>query len=338
MAEATRTTGRHIAVWAGIIVSVAILAYLAFNLDWQTLGREFRNVRLLYMPLLLAVFLLNFWIRALRWRHLLPTDAGLSRWRLCEAATVGLMANFILPLRAGEFVRPWVLSRWQPVSFSTAFASVVTERVFDSLALIILFGILLGQHAEMPAFVAAGANILAAMAVVILALMIYTYCCSDQVSRLAKRIISVVLGSRHPRLADRILHMLDEFLAGLRAISSFRELAFVIFWTALLWLSFILLYQGGLWAFGLAPSWWIGLALCVMIALAVAAPGAPGFIGTFQVGCIVALGLYGLSEEFAVAYSVVLHALQVVSTVLLGLLILHRRGLQIADLKEHAHK
>ncbi len=326
------------AVWLGILVSAVIVGYLAFNLDWDTLGREFQRVNLLYVPLLLLILLLTLWIRALRWRHLLPSDAKLSRLRLFEATTVGFMASFILPLRAGEFVRPWVLSRWQPVTFSTAFASIVTERVFDALSLIALLGLLLGQHDEMPAFVSTGANILAAIALGVLALMVYTYFCADQASRFAKRIVTGLLGRRFPKLTDKLLGMLDGFLDGLRAISSFKELALVIFWSITLWLGYVLLYQCGLWAFDIYPTWWIGVALCVMIALAVAAPGAPGFIGTFQLGCIVGLGLYGLSEEFAVAYSVVQHALQVITTVLLGLIILHKRGLHLADLKEHSHK
>jgi len=338
MAEGTRSIGRHLAVWGGILVSTVILGYLAINLDWATLGREFQRVKLLYVPALLLILLVTFWIRALRWRHLLPTEAKLSRLRLFEATVVGFTASFILPLRAGEFVRPWVLSRWQPVGFSTAFASIVTERVFDALSLISLLGLLLGQHDKMPAFVATGANILAVVALGILAIMVYTYCCADQTSRFAKRIVSSILGRRFPKLTTKLLGMLDGFLDGLRAISSFKELAFVIFWSFTLWLGHVLLYQCGLWAFGIHPSWWIGVALCVMIALAVAAPGAPGFIGTFQLGCIVALGLYGLSEEFAVAYSVVQHALQVVATVLLGLAILHKRGLHLADLKQHSHK
>ncbi len=134
----------------------------------------------------------------------------------------------------------------------------MTERVFDALALVALLGILLGQHDEMPAFVSTGANALAVIAFVILSLMIYAYFCSNQISRFAKRIVTAVVGRKHPKLADKLLHMLDGFLAGLRAISSFKELAFVIFWTAALWLTFVLLYQCGLWAFGLTPSWWTG--------------------------------------------------------------------------------
>ena len=73
-----------------------------------------------------------------------------------------------------------------------------------------------------------------------------------------------------------------------------------------------------------------------MASLAVAAPGAPGFLGTFQLGCVVALTMFGFSEEFAVAYSVVLHSLQVNSVVLAGFLILHRRGLHLGDIQKKA--
>ena len=54
-------------------------------------------------------------------------------------------------------------------------------------------------------------------------------------------------------------------------------------------------YQVALWMFGEFPSFWVGTMINVMLALAVAAPSAPGFIGTYQFGCVVALTyIYGV--------------------------------------------
>lgn len=336
MAETSSPTRHAAAVWISLLVSVAILAFLAYRLEWATFYQELGRIKLLYVPLLVLLVFLTFWIRALRWRHLLPTDAEASRMKLFEATLVGFTATFVLPLRAGEFIRPWVLSRWQPVRFSVGFASIVTERVFDALSLMVFLALTVGNLEEVPPLVTAGANMLGIVAVAILALMIYSYLYSARLIRFGERVIEMLLGKRHPKLSAKLISMTDEFLSGLRGISSFKELSWVVFWSLVLWLELVLIYQCGLWSFGLDPSWWVGLTVSVMVALAVAAPGAPGFLGTFQLGCVVGLSLYGFSEEFAVAYSVVLHSIQVITVVVAGFLILHRRGLHLGEIRKKA--
>ena len=145
-----------------------------------------------------------------------------------------------------------------------------------------------------------------------------------------------MLGRRFPALAQKLVDMAEGFLEGLRGISSAKDLAWSIFWSLGLWALLVVLYQVGLWAFGLDASLWVGVTICVMIALAVAAPGAPGFVGTFQLGCVVALALFGYSEELGVAYSIVLHALQVITVVIYGFVILNRRGMQRRDMQKDA--
>jgi uncharacterized protein (TIRG00374 family) len=328
---------RRTAIWLGLLVSGGILGWLALNLDWEAFLREFRRVRIVPIAAVALLTYLSLWIRALRWRHLLPSHAKLSRRRIFDATAVGFTANLVLPLRAGEIVRPWILSRWQPVGFATGFASVVVERVFDAFALIGLLGLSLTRIEQTPPFVHSGAAVLSGAAFAILLLMLYAYFHSAGIMRMTEWLLNATVAKARPALAKKLLRMAREFIEGLRGISNFKELALVLFWSIVLWLEISLLYHTGLLAFGIPePNPWIGLTLNVMIALAVAAPGAPGFIGTFQLGCVVALGIYGYTREFALAYSVVLHVTEVLPTVLLGLFILHRRGLAFRDIRKHA--
>ncbi len=333
------TSPRHhrTAVWLGLLVSGGILAWLALHLDWPAFLREFRRVRIVPILIIVALIYLSLWIRAVRWRHLLPSHANISRRRLFDATAVGFTANLILPLRAGEIVRPWFLSRGQPLGFATGFASIVVERVFDAFVLMVLLGLSISRIEETPPFVRSGAIALAAVALSILALMIYAYFHSGRIVRLAEWFLDATVARVKPSLAKKLLRMAHEFTEGLRGISNIKELALVLFWSVVLWLEISLLYHVGLLAFGVAdPDPWIGVTVNVMIAVAIAAPGAPGFLGTFQLGCVVALALFGYSREFGLAYSVVLHATEVIPTVLLGLVILHRRGLALRDLRRQA--
>ena len=334
-----KNQGRTIAIFTSGLLSLAILVGLGLRLDWVVLVNEFGRINWLYLPLLVLLTLGTFWVRALRWRHLLPKGSDgseVSRICLFEATLVGFTATFILPLRVGEIIRPWVLSRWQPVKFSTGLASIVTERVFDALTLMVILGVTFAKLESLPPIISVGARVIAILAISILAVLVAAYLGSNKMTQWAERMILWTLEKRHPKLANRLVMMIEDFLSGLRGISSLRDLAWVILWSATLWALLILLYQVGLWSFGLNASLWIGVTLCVMMALAVAAPGAPGFVGTFQLGCVIALSIFGYPEEFSVAYSIILHALQAITVVVAGFWILHRRGLHMVDLKKKA--
>ena len=335
--KAPEQVGRKkgLAIGIGVLVSVLIVGALAATMDWAAFFREFSRLEYRYLPLVVFLVYLSFWIRALRWRHLLPSELELSRDKLFRATLVGFFASFVLPLRAGEFVRPWAASRWQPVSFSRAFASVVTERVFDVLALLFFLGICLTKIENVPDFVTIGAKLLGLIAFAILFVMLGAYFQGERLWRFADWVFAILLKARAPKAYDQLSGMLKEFLEGLKAISNGRELFFVLFWSFVLWAEMALFYQVGIWLFGEWPSIWVGVLVNVMVALAVAAPSAPGFIGTFQLGCVAALSIvFGYSKEFAVAYSIICHSIQVLLTVVGGLVVLKLEGVGFQELSK----
>ena len=269
----------------------------------------------------------------MRWRFLLPKSGEYSTKTLFNACVIGNLASYALPLRAGEFVRPWVLSRKKQVSFTAAFASVVTERVFDVMTMLSLLGICLSQIENPPALITIGAKLLSVVAGIILAMMCVAYFRADFLLQLCSSICNVLF-KKLPSLSEKIQGIAREFVQGLRAISSFKDVLAVIFWSYALWLEFALIYHSMMLAFGESPSLWVAQVINVIVALAVAAPSAPGFLGTFQFGCVTALsGIYKYSQEFAVAYSIFAHATQVIFTVIIGIFALRSEGLRFGELK-----
>ena len=90
--------------------------------------------------------LLGFWIRAVRWGSLIGTPRPIPSASLFGATMIGFMANNILPLRLGEFIRPWALARRERLSKTTLFATVVVERAIDMVTLLVIFGLSLLVH------------------------------------------------------------------------------------------------------------------------------------------------------------------------------------------------
>jgi len=210
----------------------------------------------------------------------------------------------------------------------------VIERVFDVLVMLSLFAYALNGIQGAPAWAAVCVRGLSVIAGLIVCIMLVAYFRGEMVSRLINRVVDAALAERMPKLAERVREMSSEFILGLKTISSAKELAWTIFWSWALWLSVSVYYYLGLVGFGMESGFNASNVVNVFIALAVAAPSAPGFLGTFQLGCDAALsGVYGYAHELALAYSVVLHFLQLLSTVFLGFLMLRYEGLRFRSLQ-----
>ncbi len=324
----------HLGLLAGFALSGAILVYLLAQLEWETFFAELGRVNLFWLPLLVATFVASNWIRAIRWQHLLPNDVGLPTMKLFSGVNLGTLATCVLPLRAGEFIRPWVISRSKRVSFPCAFSSVVTERVFDILAMLTLFIVTLGGIDNPPPWAMVCAKALGVVAAAVVSVMILAYVKGDLTRKVSAAVINAMFAKAAPRAAAKLTEIADEFISGLNAISSGKELLLIVFWSYALWLCMSGFYYMGLLAFGSTLGFTAANAVNVCIALAVAAPSAPGFIGTFQIGCLAALHqIYGESSEFALAYSVVLHVVQMITAIALGFWMLHFEGMSFSQLR-----
>ncbi len=328
-------TRSHAFLIVSCSLSIVLLFYLFSEVKFSLLISEFENINFFYVPILCLLVWLGLWIRAIRWRYLLPKNISFRAGDLYDATTLGLLSSLILPLRAGEIVRPWVLSRNASVSFSAALASIITERVFDVLAILFLCALSFSRLEHAPIFVVVGAKSLGVLCGIMIVIIIGSYYKPDLAVSLGQTICKRMLFFTQPSFIEKISKMWDEFVYGLMAISRFRDIAIVFLWSLLLWGAFSAYYQLGLWMFGREADLWVGITINVVVALAVAAPSAPGFLGTFQLGCVVALhNIYGFPEELALGYSVIVHVLQFVSMFILGFVVLRRKQLRFSDLKK----
>ena len=326
--------GKLVSLFVGIGISAALIAGFAYAIDWKAFGAELHRINPVLLLPSCCFVVAAFWLRALRWKLLLPkSDTSSTRVRF-DAIAVSFLATFILPFRAGEIIRAWALYRWEGTPIATGFASVVVERAFDVLAVLFLLGLALMHVDKAPPEVISGAVALAAFAGVILAGMIASYFFSAQMLAMLKWGLNLILSEKRSGLRDAILKIGEEFIGGLKAISSVKELGAVLVWSLVLWTSSAGSLYSTLLAFGEHPSFWVAIGTSSIIALAVAIPSAPGFLGTYHFGCWVALSLvYGYTKDLAVAVAVVLHTINLVMIVALGIWVLKNRGMSFRDLK-----
>jgi uncharacterized protein (TIRG00374 family) len=324
---------RKLPLILSIIVSLGLIIYLFSRVDLNSFLNQFDRVNLaLFIPYFIfyvALTFLSFYLRAIRWRELLPNGRELSLSALFDATFLGTFGNTVLPLRAGEFIRPWALSKWQPITFGASFAGVVSERVFDVFALMVCIGLASGELHELPEIVIVGARALGLVALIIAVGMIISYFYAAQVIEISKKCLIIFPA----QIRERLLSLITEFVNGLKSIKNLKGLAIVIGSSLLIWAVISLAAQVVLWMFDIYPSFWVGFVTNIMVGLAVAAPSSPGFVGVIQAGCVLSLSrIYHYEEEFALAYSLLYHLLSVLVIVIYSLFVLTKRGLKLSSL------
>jgi glycosyltransferase 2 family protein len=300
-------------LWLGVGVSV-VFAWLAVR---GAKPGEVRDALTAMEPLWLLpaglLLVAAFALRAVRWRSLFTPDSRPPLGDVVRALYVGYLFNAVLPLRAGEVARVVALRRRGRASLAETTATIVVERLFDVLSLLLLLFVMLPWLPSLgfeAAATALAATLVGVLAVSIAAVVLYG-------ERLAAAAIR--LFARLPRLSEeRLSGPAEHVLRGLAGLRTARMGLVAFGWTTLSWLVVGL----GFWllqlAFGIELSPLAGLLVVIAIGLAMILPNTPGALGVFEGATVLALAAYGVDESAALSYALVLHALSIVPFLLLA--------------------
>ncbi len=323
-------------VGLGCLVSLVALYVVFKDVDVQALGNSFKQVA--WWPLLpfLGFFVVHVFCRSLRWRYLLPqTQQKRPTLRmLFDSMMLGNLATFLLPFRLGEFIRPLVLTRWSEYSFASSFVSVVIERFFDLSAVLISFMVIVQMLPDLPQWLHVAALSLGTISVGLLIFLIGA-------CLLPELILSVVRAFLRPlpqSIAKRLSQFVGDLVKGASVIRTPSRLLAILLLTTVVWLTAYLQFYSLLFMFPFNTSFLLSVALGVFVALAIALPSAPGFLGVFQIGCVAAFNLFSYPETDAQVYSIITHALTYALTILIGFWLVAVHNLNLFELKRAAEQ
>lgn len=321
-----------------IAISGAFLYWALDGIHFGEVVAELKRVHLAPLLACVAIATSTFMLRIFRWKILLRADDGsaLSNGPLWHAIAIGFMANNVLPFRAGELLRSIAITRLARVRLTSALSSIAAERLFDGIALVSILtgGLLLsglpaaaevkGVRVSHIALVA-GATFVAGL---ILAGLVVAF------PKPAERLILKVVP--FPRLADRMVAMIEGVVHGLSVVKSPTRMLAVMAWSVGLWLvnvtSFYIAFQ----AFDIPVNFAGAMLMQGILAFAISVPTTPGFVGVFEAAIKATLLLYGLQDQVAVTYALVYHATTFVPITLLGTWSLIRTGLGLKTLRQEA--
>lgn len=297
---------RSVILAAGVVLGFVFLFLALRGADLSQVLHILReHARWGMMLLFLVLYFIFFWLKSLRWALLLRPHLRVDSGTLLPITLVGYAANVLFPMQLGEVARAYLAGRRLESDAAPLFISIVLERVFDLLAVMLCLGFALPALEELTPTVRAAAYvvvIIAALGLIALALYVWrtswVLACSD-----------ALLAHAPGRFRSWVRHQLEMGANGLHALRQAHLL-------------------GGVAALSLGM--WVVMAACCLIALrtveieagfataamtlflsviGLALPTTPGFIGTIQIAFVLALVPFGIGRDQAIAASIYYNAL-----------------------------
>ena len=329
---------RRIYVTIGIAISVILLWLLFRDIKFSELGHVLAGANYLWLIPNIFMIVLTMYQRAYRWKAMVAPIKDVQFKNLLAATCVGFMANNVLPLRLGEFVRAYSLSAQdKQISKSASMATIFVERmVFDLVALLMIFGAVfwLSQtlRAQVDDRIILGVYISIVIAIVgILAMLLF----ATRPGKIGDAIARYLFFLPHTA-KDKVRAAIIRFAEGLQFMKDFRATAWVGFQTIMIWvlmgISNIFVFQ----VFGFDVPFATAFVLLVVVSISILLPSSPGFVGVYHYGAMWSLMTYGISKEDAVSCALVLHATQYLVVTLMGFYFLKKEHLSLKKLEEEA--
>lgn len=322
------------------LLGLGLVALFLRNADLTRVAQAVRTARLDLLVAAVGLALLTYVVRTERWQYLLE-PLGPTRFATAFRTTViGFAASSVLPARAWEVLRPYLLARQEGLSATATFATIIVERILDLVAALILLAAYLiafdpGMAARDSALFAAirlGGLVMAPVAIVSMALMFALAGHPDRVQAWLGRAAGVLPA----RLVNWLTRVARLFADGFGVLRRPERLLASLAWSLVLWI----VICGETWAVARAfaipmpfVGSWLMLALLV-VGVAVPTPGAiGGYHEAFRLG---ATAFFGADNDEAVAGAILMHATSFVPVTILGAWFALRDGLNLRGVKQMA--
>ncbi len=263
--------------------------------------------------------------RIIRWYDLVkPLDESIKPGVVHRVCLVGFTAILLLPLRLGELIRPYLLSRRTSLSMSAVLGTAVVERVIDGLVMTgLLFVTLATYRGEAStSFAYATGGISAAVFVGALSFCLGAYWRRTQTVALVHRLFGIVSKG----LAEKLAGMLEAFIDGFKALVEAKTIGRFLALTLLYWGSnAVSMWVFARHGFGLDVGVWDMVTVMALLVIGIMIPAGPAMAGNFEYFMTRALGLFVVLEMFGVevtAFAASVHILQFVVIVVPGFVVM----------------
>jgi uncharacterized protein (TIRG00374 family) len=326
----------HVRTALVLLLAAGLLFLFLRNTDFSVVAAEMGRARADLLVASLLVTGLTYVLRAARWQYLLLPIGKVGLGLALKTTVIGFAATALLPARAGELLRPYLLARKAGFSATATFATIIVERLLDTITVVLLFAAYMlvfdtgMSTADATTFgqIKLGGAIAGAVSVVVLVVLFFLAGHPGTLQRLTLGISKVLPAS----LAERATGLVRTFAEGLAIVRQPKRLAAAVVFSLPLWLSI----AAGIWlvtrAFHIEMPFTGSFLIVALLVVGVAVP-TPGAVGGFHYFYkLGATAFFAASPDKAVGAALVLHAVSFVPVAIAGLILMAQEGLSLSRL------
>ncbi|MFL5747374.1 MAG: lysylphosphatidylglycerol synthase transmembrane domain-containing protein [Niastella sp.] len=291
---------------------------------WDDIKNAFRHANYLLIIPVMITLLLSHYSRALRWKILMEPMGFKPRVaNVYMSVLIGYMANLAVP-RLGEVLKCTILARYEKIPADKLVGTIVAERAFDVLCLVLVILITFFTQADLiggylnetlNTIVQSKTSSLSTTKIIIL------------VGMLLLGITAVVVVFKkfsHIKFIQKIKTIFEGIWHGITSVRYLKNKGWFIFHTIFIWSMYLLSVQIGFWAMKETAVYSIPNALSVLtmgsLAMIVPAPG--GGIGVYAWFVQNTMLIYGLKETIGFAFGQLMWSVQFFFSLISGFIAL----------------
>ena len=322
----------------GLLISAVLVWFLFQEIDFIKLKVALQQANYWwFVPTIMLIFV-TMYQRAFRWKEMLAPIKNVPFSKLLAATCVGFMANNVLPLRMGEFVRAYSLSNQdKEITKSASLATIFVERmVFDLVALLVIFGGVLtfslslaeqiNDQITFGIYLAMGIALTGLISMIILSLH------PEKTGIYLTRYLFFLPG----RAKEFVRSIVLKFARGVEFLRNVKRVVSVAVQTLLIWILMGVSNYFVFEAFGFQLPLDAAFVLLVIVSISILIPSSPGFVGVYHAGVVWSLEIYGIEREAALSCAIALHAVQYLVITGMGFYFLKKEHLSLKELEEEA--
>ena len=333
-----RTSLRTVVI---VVLSIGLVALFLRGAHLDVVWAEIKQANAWLLALSSGITVLTMVLRALRWQYLLAPIGHARFGPAFRTTTIGFAASALLPARAGEVIRPYLLARQEGLSATATFATIIIERVLDAVTCVFLLAsfVLLFDPGMDSAdsglywLVELGGVIVGVLALALLGVMFVAARDPEAAGRWAYKLEHLLPG----KLTHKLAGVLLSFAEGLAVVRTPKRFALALGLSLPLWLSI----GWGIWsvtsAFGIDLPFTSSFLIIALLVVGVSVP-TPGGVGGFEAAAQIGLtSFYQVPNDRAVGTALVLHAVSLLPNIVLGFIFVIQDGLGFGSVRRLAH-
>ena len=317
----------------GYLLAIICLLWVFHDIHAEKLFEQFNTINWGVMGLAVFIDILSYVSQGWRWKLLLDRPMRhISLVRSTQAIYAGLFTNEILPLRMGELVRTYLVSRWLTVNFISIIPSIIVERFFDGIWLAVCIGVT-ALFINLPRDLIDSAEILG---VIVLGATVF--------------FIIIIVFKKTPHEGQRlkpasgwrpirwVASLFEHLITVIQEIGTSKSFYLSLMVSSLILATQILSFWLVMVACGLKLSLWVGAAVLLIVHLGTLIPNAPSNVGLYQFFCVVGLSIFGIDKTTAAGFSVIVFIILTLPLWIIGLFAINKTGMTLKTIRLEVSK